>query len=126
VHGGRRDARELGGCTLHVFPESTTSRIASAISDDQQIRRDDDQQIRRDAREIGGCIACLCQIHNQQIRSNTSAKEIDHESGDSGSGFYSNTASRHDVYGRNNQRFAHLIGSQSTSLSIITLSVDLP
>jgi hypothetical protein len=44
----------------------------------------------------------------------------------SGSGFYSNTAPRHDVYGRNNQRFAHLIGSQSTSLSMITLSVDLP
>jgi hypothetical protein len=43
----------------------------------------------------------------------------------SGSRFYSNTAPRHDVYGRNNQRYAHLIGNQSTSPSMITLSVDL-
>jgi hypothetical protein len=27
------------------------------------------------------------------------------------SGFYSNTAPRHDAYGRNNQRFTHLIGT---------------
>jgi hypothetical protein len=30
-------------------------------------------------------------------------------------------ASRHDVYGQNSQRFAHLIGGQSTSLSMIVL-----
>jgi hypothetical protein len=42
---------------LHVFPETTTSRIASAVSDDQQIRGD--------TREIGGRAACLRRIHNQ-------------------------------------------------------------